>query len=237
MAHSFPAPDAGGLNVHVPSAPKNQLSLSTLLGTTWEGTRVLETDLVTDSTYHPSIPFCRATDLRRIQRFGTLRRKQVTVRAYDAWLVNLIVRRGLQDNVGENVPVLLYAKSGQPAHAASQAQKVWRLVARRGKSEVDPWPDVDAEAVVERIDDNDFEGILRDARREQCRPRNFIGGDPLDPWVIMIGDRGMAEALLSDLKSRGPTYGGSIQEDLPIELGGRGIEMEADIHAAPEDQH
>lgn len=193
--------------------------------------------LGTDTTYHPTRSFFSATELKIIQRIGTLKRKLQPVRAYTPWLVCLHIRRSTHDMIGESVAVLIYAKSGQPAHAATQAAQIWRKVARDGKSETDPWPDVDAEASMEYLDDNDFERILKEARDPRRADRNYFAGLPKDPWLVMIGDSDMSYHLLIDLKQRGPTYGGSIQEDLAPELGGRGYEIEADLNPAIEDVH
>lgn len=195
--------------------------------------------LATSSTYHPTRPFTTATELRRIERLATFGRRIgfKTVRAFDAWLVNLIVRRSLQDTIGENVPVILYAKSGQPAHAATEAAKLWERVARRGVPEFEPWPATDQECPVERLDDNDFDAILRDAMRPKRIETLYTAGHPEDPWAFMVGDPDMAIELLSNLKNTGPTYGGCIQDDLDISLGGRGFEVEASMDAQVVDRH
>ncbi len=168
-------------------------------------------------------------------RLGKEKRKLVQVRAYLPWVVNLIVRRSLQDSFGENVPVILYAKSAQPAHAATFAAKLWARLAREGLPKTAPWPCEDSEAPLELMDDNDFQRVLRDARHPARIARNWIGGDPRDPWCMVIGDEEMAGALLLNLKQNGPTYGGCVmQEDLPPELGGRGVEVEASLEPLEE---
>lgn len=204
------------------------------------GVRQCANELIaTDSTFHPTYPFTTATELKRVERLATFGRRIgfKPVRAFDPWLVNLIVRRSLQDTIGENVPVILYAKSGQPAHAATQAAKIWERVARRGVPEFEAWPSTDQECPVERIDDNDFEGILRDAMKPKRIDSLYTLGHPDDPWAFMVGDPDMAIELLSNLKNMGPTYGGCIQDDLDMSLGGRGYEMEASMEVGVEDSH
>ncbi len=203
--------------------------LSTLKGTSWDGTPIAGEAMVTDSSYHDTYAFQAASQLMAVQRFGSLRRELKSVRAYMPFMVNLIIRRSMQDMIGENVPVILYAKSGQPSHAATQAVKIWERVARANKTQADPWPAEDSEATMEQIDDGDFQQIIRDARVASRVDRNFFCGHPKDPWAVMIGDTSMADELLINLKMRGPTYGGTIPEDLPVGLGGRGIEMEASL--------
>lgn len=204
--------------------------LSTLRLTTWDHAKLSGLHFATDSTYSEHRVFTTASAMIAAQRFAKVKRRLTTARAYLPWMVNLIVRRSLHDSVGENVPVVLYAKSAQPAHAGTYAAKLWARLAREGLDVTMPWPAEDSEAPMELLDDKDFARILKDATHPNRISRNWIGGHPLDPWCMVIGDTEMAHELLIDLRQRGPTYGGCVmREDLPPELGGWGHEQEATL--------
>jgi hypothetical protein len=212
------------------------LLLSTLRNNSLSNPDLTGENFATDSSFSPTVSFTTAGQMKAVQRLAKVRRKMVTDRAYKPWLVNLIVRLGLHDGIGENVPVILYAKSAQPAHAASFGYKLWARLARHGLPKTAPWPAEDSETTVELMDDNDFARILKDAQHPARISRNWIGGHPLDPWCMVIGDREMADELLMNLKQRGPTFGGtSMREDLPPELGGWGHERPASLDPYNED--
>lgn len=204
--------------------------LSTLRRTTWDHAKLSGIDFATDTSYSEYRTFTSSEQLKAVMRLARVKRKLTTTRAYLPWLVNLIVRRSLHDTIGEHVPVILYAKSAQPAHAGTTAARLWARLAREGIPKTTPWPAEDSEAPCELLDDEDFEKILKDARNPNRVDRNWIGGHPLAPWCVVIGDAEMAQELLMDLRQRGPTYGGSVmREDLPPELGGWGHEVEASL--------
>jgi hypothetical protein len=149
-------------------------------------------------------------------------------RKFEPWVVHHIERLGVHDMVGTSRLFVLYARAGQPSHAATVASTFWRQLYRSDKSDFDPWPEVDAEVQVERIDDNDYQVLLREAMAPSRVDRFWFAGDQDDPWLWHTGDQDMGLKVLADLARSGPTFGGVIFEDPHPALGGTGIEKELD---------
>lgn len=153
-----------------------------------------------------------------------------TARRFWPWAVYMIEKQGLQDAVGYGRPFLLYARSGDPAHAAGVADGFWKALYRKGKSDFDPWPDIDAEVTVERIDDADYTKLMHEALAPKRVDKFRYGGHRSDPWMWHTMEEDMSIRILEHLKQRGPTFGGVIFQDPHPSLGGIGVEKEADLN-------
>ena len=184
--------------------------------------------LNTPSSYHIQVNSARA--LKGVEGvIKTGAKKAVTDRRFWPWAVYMLERQGLQDMIGFGRPFLLYARSGDPAHAAGVAHELWKQIYRSGKSDFDPWPDIDATVTVERVDDRDFEVLMREALSPKRIDAFCYGGHHKDPWIWHTRDQDMSIRILDHLKQRGPTFGGVIFQDPHPAIGGLGIEKEADL--------
>jgi len=185
--------------------------------------------LFTPSSYNDMHTWQTATALSRVEgAVKTGKGRMMIARRFEPWVVHHIERLGTHDMVGTSRLFVLYARCGQPAHAATVASTFWKQLYRAGKSDFDPWPDVDAEVVVERIDDEDYQVLLREACSPVRVDKFRYAGLAADPWMWHTGDQDMGMRVLADLKNTGPTYGGVIFEDMHPALGGTGIEKELD---------
>lgn len=153
-----------------------------------------------------------------------------TGRRFWPWVVFMIEKQGFHDSAGTGRPVVLYARSGDPAHAAGVANAFWKELYRKGKSDLEPWPDIDSEVVVERIDDPDFKMLMREALTPKRIGKFRYAGHRTDPWLWHTMDEDMSIRILDHLKQRGPTFGGVLFADPHPALGGTGIEREADLN-------
>ena len=183
------------------------------------------------SSYNNSYSWDSAADLQKVQGVVKLGVGRATVdRRFTPWVVHHIERWSENDMIGYGRLFVMYARCGQPAHAATVASSFWRSIYRKGKSDIEPWPDVDAEAQVERIDDNDYTNLLREALSPARIDKFYYGGKPDSPFIWHTGDQDMGLSVLADLAQRGPTWGGVIFEDKHPALGGNGIFEEVDTH-------
>lgn len=158
--------------------------------------------------------------------------QETITRRFWPWAVYMIEKQGLHDSVGTGRPFLLYARSGDPAHAAGVADALWKQIYRTGRSDLEPWPDIDAEVTVERIDDSDYLKLMRDALGPKRIDKFRYAGHRTDPWCWHTMDEDMSIRILDHLKQRGPTFGGIIFQDPHPALGGIGEEKEADLRAS-----
>ena len=185
--------------------------------------------LFTPSSYNQNHIWRSARALKRVE--GIVKTgvgRAIVDRRFEPWVVNHIERQGVQDMLGTGRLFVLYARCGQPSHAATVASTFWKSLYRVGKSDFDPWPDVDAEVMVERIDDEDYQVLLKEASAPHRIDKLRFAGDPKDPWMWHTQDQEMGLSVLADLKRSGPTFGGVIFEDKHPALGGTGIEKELD---------
>lgn len=150
-------------------------------------------------------------------------------RRFWPWTVYMIEKQSSQDMVGYGRPFLLYARSGDPAHAAGVAQEFWKKLYRGGKSDFDPWPDVDATVVVERMDDEDYRSLMKEALAPKRANLFRYGGHRTDPWIWHTMEEDMSIRILEHLKQRGPVFGGVLFADPHPALGGLGEERDTDI--------